>query len=312
MQTPRERIYIALGERLPNIKASTLNSYTSVIKSILSYIYDRGGVAPETIDLTILKNPKLIQDYVDEYEKKNGKVMPETTRRNIYSLLYRIFPDMDEFKNKFAEAVKDIQSRDPQIKSEREEDNWLSKEEVEKVYQKEWNKVRPILKILKSKTAMSAAILTELSNFILLAVSSGVFIPPRRSTDWTEMKIKNYSPIDNYYNAGKFHFNNYKTAGVYGEQIVTVPRKLRDILKMYIEKNPYDYLLVNNFGGKLVESSLPPRLNKIFGGKKISTTMLRHIYLSDYHKDTPNLEDMKKTAHDMGHSIAMGLEYVRR
>ena len=189
MQTPRERIYIALGERLPNIKATTLNSYTSVIKSILAYIYDRGGVAPETIDLTILKNPKLIQDYVDEYDKKNGKVMPETTRRNIYSLLYRIFPDMDEFKNKFAEAVKDIQSRDPQIKSEREEENWLSKEEVEKVYQEEWDKARPIL---KSKTAMSAAILTELSNFILLAVSSGVFIPPRRSTDWTEMKIKKF------------------------------------------------------------------------------------------------------------------------
>jgi integrase len=268
----------------------------------------RGGEAPR-IDIDVLNNPKLIQEYVGEYEKKNKKPMPETTRRNIYSLLSRLFPNASEYRINFLDAVGEIKSKDTQTKSNREEENWLSMHEIQAIYEAEWDKHRPIL---KSEMPVSPAVLAELSNFILLAVTSGVFIPPRRTTDWTEMKIRNYSPTENYYKAGKFHFNIYKTAGVYGEQVIEVPRKLRDILKMYIEKNPHDYLLLNNFGGKLFESGIPPRLNKIFNGKKISTTMLRHIYLSEFHKDTPDLEDMRKTAHDMGHSYTMGLEYVRR
>jgi len=326
MQTPRERILYQLSQTLRNIKSSTLNSYTSVIKSILDYAFRTDpsnvdsvisiplevgfgrGVAP-CFDLSILKNQMLIEEYVKDYEKKNGKPMPDTTRRNIYSLLSRLFPDVEEYKNKFSIAVKEIKSRDTQKKSEREEENWITMEEVRKVYDSAYEKYRPIL---KQEADLNPSMLSEVSNFILLAVTSGVHINPRRSMDWTEMKIRNYTASDNYYKGGKFHFNNYKTAGTYGEQIVSVPRKLRDILKLYIEKNPNDYLLVNHFGTKLFESGITPRLNKMFEGKKISTTMLRHIYLSEYHKNTPALEDMKQTAQNMGHSYTMGLEYVRR
>jgi integrase len=220
-----------------------------------------------------------------------------------------MFPDIIEYKVGFDEAVKIIRSKDPNVKSEREEQNWITKEEIKSIYDSMYEKYKPIL---KSKQTLTANEIADLSNFILLAVSSGILISPRRSMDWTEMKIRNYSTEDNYYHQGKFYFNKYKTGSVYGTQILPAPKQLRDIMKWYIEKNPNDYLLVNHFGTKLGESSITPRLNKIFGGKKISTTMLRHIYLSDYHKNTPALSEMTKVAHDMGHSITMGLEYVKR
>lgn len=52
------------------------------------------------------------------------------------------------------------------------------------------------------------------------------------------------------------------------------------------------------------------RLNAIFG-KKVSTSMLRHIYLT--HKfSNVNLQDIKDTASAMGNSALMALQYVKR
>jgi hypothetical protein len=309
MSNPRDTMFSYVQSQIPNIKPSTANSYTSVVKQLLTFIYEKQGSAPETIDFDILRNKTYIEEYIASYEKKYKKPMPETSRRNIYSILMRLFPDIQSYKHEFTAAVNEVKSRDTQEMTEKEKENWLNFEDVQKVYDYEYDKYRPIL---KSKGIATNDELSDISNFILLAVTSGIHIPPRRSQDWTEMKISNYTPTDNYYKGGKFYFNTYKTAGTYGTQIIAAPRKLKEIMKLYIAKNPHDYLLVNHFGKKLFETSLPPRLNKMFGGKKISTTMLRHIYLSHYHKDTPDLRDMTQLAHDMGHSVAMGLEYVRR
>jgi hypothetical protein len=52
-------------------------------------------------------------------------------------------------------------------------------------------------------------------------------------------------------------------------------------------------------------------LNRIFG-KNISTGMLRHIYITDKLGHIPSLEEMKSIADDMGHSIDMQLQYIKR
>lgn len=309
MSVLKDSISEYIETNITNIKQSTRYSYVSVIKQILTYIYEKQGGVPETIDFNILKNKSYVDDYIASYEEKNGKPMPDTSRRNIYAVLLRLFPDITEYRRNFNVAVKEVKGRDTQQMTEKEKDNWITMEDVQKVYDTQYEKYRPFLK--KQGIATNDE-LSDVTNFIMLAVTSGIHIPCRRSTDWTEMKIHNYRPSDNYYKGGKFYFNTYKTAGTYGTQIVPAPRKLKEIINQYIAKNPHDYLLVNHFGNKLFESSLPPRLNKLFGGRKISTTMLRHIYLSHFHKNTPALSDMSKLAHDMGHSVLMGLKYVRR
>jgi len=56
---------------------------------------------------------------------------------------------------------------------------------------------------------------------------------------------------------------------------------------------------------------LSQRLNKIFDGLKISTGMLRHIYISSKLKDVPKLQELEQMAHDMGHSVSEALEYIK-
>jgi len=67
--------------------------------------------------------------------------------------------------------------------------------------------------------------------------------------------------------------------------------------------------LVNYDGSPLPSPNGITRiLNKIFG-KRISSSMLRHIYLSSLYGDT--LEKMKETADKMGHSIETQKEYIK-
>ena len=51
--------------------------------------------------------------------------------------------------------------------------------------------------------------------------------------------------------------------------------------------------------------------NKIFG-KNISTSMIRHIYLTDVYKDVPQINKMENLADQMGHSVSTAMEYIKR
>ena len=74
--------------------------------------------------------------------------------------------------------------------------------------------------------------------------------------------------------------------------------------------NKSDYLLINNQGKPVSQSKIANWLNDIFGGKNISTSLLRHIYLSDKYKDV-DLQDLTDTAHAMGQTdVRRTLKYV--
>ena len=63
-------------------------------------------------------------------------------------------------------------------------------------------------------------------------------------------------------------------------------------------------------GTKFSIQNITRELNTIFG-KNISTSMLRHIYLSNLYKDIPKLNLMIKTAADMGHSVGEAMKYIK-
>jgi hypothetical protein len=45
-------------------------------------------------------------------------------------------------------------------------------------------------------------------------------------------------------------------------------------------------------------------------GKKIGSSMLRHIYISDKYKDV--MEEQQKDAANMGHSVELQREYFKK
>ena len=153
-----------------------------------------------------------------------------------------------------------------------------------------------------------------INNFILLGCLGGVSgLPPRRSKDYTEMKIKNFdTKTDNYYKAGKFYFNIYKTAKDYGEQIIDVKTKAPEFYKAlnkWVKYNPTDYLLFSTNQQKLTSPQITRMLNKIFG-KNTSVDLIRHIYLTEKYGKLQ--EEMESDSRDMSHSSAMQALYIKK
>ena len=126
------------------------------------------------------------------------------------------------------------------------------------------------------------------------------------------MMIKNYDPkVGNYYRVGKFYFNRYKTAKTYGLQTLNVPAPLNLMIKRWIKLNPTDYMIYSTNKQKLSSPQINRILNSAFGGKKISTNMLRHIYLSSVYANIPALSSIDQLAEQMGHSPSTALEYIK-
>jgi len=125
------------------------------------------------------------------------------------------------------------------------------------------------------------------------------------------MKINNIDKkTDNYIDKNKFVFNTYKTSRFYNKQEVEIPKNLKIILNKFIKLNPYDYLLTDNQGNQLSNVRLGQKLNSIFGDNT-STTLLRHIYITDKFKNAPSLIDLQKNAENMGNSIMEQLQYIK-
>ena len=151
-------------------------------------------------------------------------------------------------------------------------------------------------------------------NYVLLGCLGGVSgLPPRRSKDFTEMKIKNYdTKTDNYYKAGKFYFNTYKTDKVYGEQVINVKEKapeLNAILVKWVKSNPTEYLLFSSNQQKLTSPQITRMLNKLFG-KQTSTDLLRHIFLTNKYGKLQ--AEMHQDSIDMSHSPNQQSLYIKK
>ena len=168
--------------------------------------------------------------------------------------------------------------------------------------------------LLNSKDKLTNKEFNTLQDFIILSLTTGYWIPPRRSLDWIAFKIRNINKQeDNYVEKGHFVFQKYKTSKFYNEQSVEIPKGLKLILTKWIKINPSEYLLVDKpkkDGKPLSNVRITQKLNKIFD-KKISTSMLRHIFLSDKLKDIPKLEELQKLATSMGHTIDEQLQYIK-
>lgn len=289
-----------IREKKPDISANSIKTYCSLLRSI--YAAGHNGSSAD-MDLDWFNN----QDEVIHLLKDKAP----SSRKTIYSALIAISKDNDKYK---AALMEDGKTYDTFIKSqtktEKQEANWKSFDEVQAVYDAMAKKVKPIL---ASKTPLSPEDLRKVQDLVILAITSGVFISPRRSTDWTEMKIAGHidKAADNYIDKSTFVFNKYKTAKFYNTQRVDIPKPLKLLLNKYIKLSPYEYLLTDNKGNKMTNIRLSQKLNSLFGNA-ISTSMLRHIYITEQLKNVPALEKFERMAHDLGNSPMQMLEYVKR
>ena len=287
-------------------KESTIKSYESRLK-----ILNNGK---EVDNLAFLYNYDGILEQIQKYKP--------TTQRNFIIAIVSVLKPIKVMKSMYDKYSKLLEEYNTELKtnnykSETQKDNWIDQDEVVKVYEDLYESVYPIL--CNPKKNITEKDFNKITQLILLSLF--VLQQPRRLLDYLSMVIVKKVPKEmdkdlNYYDIfkSKMYFNNYKTSGTYNTQSVEVNDRLQEILKCYVNIHPEKltaknqiYLLCNYDGSKINNvSTLTRILNKIFMnavGKKISSNLLRNIYLTNEFK--PQMDKLEKTAYNMGTSSDM-------
>jgi len=283
-------------ENRPNLSKSSIATYKSILKSI-----HKASFGDIDIDIKDFDKTKEILKALDE--------KPITTRKTILSALF-VITDNDIYRKKMLEDIGDYNKEiGKQEKTEKQKDNWIEKEDISKLFIKYLDNS----KLLYKKKNIDMDDLQEIQQFIILCLTSGIYIPPRRSKDYVDFKIKSIdTKNDNYIKGSKFYFNSYKTSKTYGLQTVDIPKPLSVILKKWISINPTEYLLFDSKKQKLSNVKLNQRLNRMFDNKAVGVNMLRKGFLTDKFKDSNDIiKDIDKTFKDMGSSKIQLDTYVK-
>lgn len=296
----------------PHLKANSIATYRNAIKKVYKLCEFPTGV-DATYSL-LYTNPKKVIETLQS--------LPANIRKTYYAALVVYCGDKDKTALKMysSEMRDDISAYTKEQatnrKSDQQKENWLTWPEVLQVVETLRKKVIPLWK----ETSLTKAEYNLLQSYIL--VSCYTMIPPRRASDYINLKYRNDSELDNFYNSkkGQMLFRIYKTAKVYGTQEETVPKILKTLLNKWINKKDSltgglanvaksDYIFNGPGGKKFSNGDITNTLNYIFD-KRISVSMLRHIFITD--KLSPKIEELKAIAGDMGHSVSQQALYVKK
>jgi integrase len=259
-------------------------------------------------NLAFLKQKMAIKQKLQDIKNDNTR---KSYVASIVAILNRQKGKVWEDLNKYYKAIflkerSIFAEKKPSEKSETQEKNWLTWDEVMAIF----NKLKEKADEVEKKPRLSNADRKTMEHYMILALY--VLQPPRRN-DWYYMVLgkgdddkKNYVDMK----GGKYYFNNFKTAKS-GKEVIDIPEEIIPCLKTYISKmnlTEGDYLLFPDDENRGNSNRMTKSLNSIMG-KKVGASMLRHIYLS--HKYGKVMKDQEQDAEFMAHSVAMQKDYVK-
>ena len=268
-------------------------------------------------NLTFLKKTDDIDKIIEHYA--------ENTKRAMYASVVSVlslYKDKTGFKKPFlfySEKIKrkDEPPADTTVKTERQKDqNWISWSEIQKI--------KDELSIKPTSKTIDGTEYEKLLKYMILSFFTD--IPPRRNKDYLEMYIvkkwNNEMPTDKNYldvSTRKMSFCAYKTSKKYGTQTLDIPDSLWIVIQSYLKYHPLWKVVANrkdpvkllvNYDGSPISAvnSITRILNTVFG-RKMGSSALRHIYLSDKYGD--DLKERQKDSEAMGHSLNIQKEYIK-
>ena len=290
-----ENIKEQIIKNKPNISKSSITTYLSILKNLY---------------INVFKDDKFDMDKFDNSDKilSSLKDLEPNKRKTILAALV-VITDNKKYRDQMMKDIEEYKSNESkQLKSDKQTDSWVDTSEIDEIFKV----MEQVVKHLYKKKELSMIDLQEIQNYIILCVLSGKFIPPRRSKDYVDFKIKDIDQEkDNYISKKSMIFNSYKTSKTYQRQELPIPADLMKILNKWIKINPTDFLFFDSNGKKLTNVKLTQRLNKIFG-KKASVNQLRHTYLSNKYQDTIKLnQEMDEDMKAMGSSRSQEKTYIK-
>jgi hypothetical protein len=286
-----------IKENRPNLSDSSVKTYTTLIKSVCKNVFKDKEITEKDLN--------------DDYEKvlEYYKDKPSASRKTYLSALF-VLTKNKHYQNEMNDDIAKVKTfTATQEKTETQRSNWLVQDKLDEVF----NNLESNAKHLFKKTTLTGKEQQQLVDYILLLVMSGKYIPPRRSMDYTEFKIKNIDKEkDNYMEKLEFVFNRYKTDKFYNTQRVTIPNQLRLIINKWIKINPTNYLLFDANQNKLTSAKVNQRFNRLFGGRQGSNSIRRLFLTSKFGYTIDQQKEIDETMADMGSSQNQLTTYIKK
>jgi integrase len=274
-------------------------------------------------NLSFLKDTDTIDKKINEYA--------ETTQRALLATIVSVlslYKNKPTFKKVFQHYYDAMMKRSGEVRAEegknektdKQKENWLSWKEIEE------RKVELKDEVEKLKKTITANEYEKLLQFVILSLYTE--IQPRRNQDYLDMYIvkkwNDKMPQDkNYLDMAtkKFIYCKYKTSKKNGVQTHEIPEPLMEAINSYLKyhplwkglakrkSDPIKFLVLQDGTPMTAINAITRILNRIFG-KKVGSSMLRHIYISDKYGDV--MEEQKADAVAMGHSVSQQRDYYKK
>lgn len=303
-----------LKENRPTLSDTSLKTYKSNIK--------------KTLELT-KKDYDTIEDVEKYFKEIFEKLMeyPFNVRKTKMSAFIVLLDMKDENtpeRVEMLEQLRNVMFEDAKRYNDSENKQELS--ESQKINFVEWNDVlkkqkeleriaKPLFKLEKMKKK-HFNILVE---YVLH--SCYTLIAPRRAKDFAEFYIRDidtnkhnymFSTKEKKKRKSFFVFNAFKNVSRIGTQKIPIPNKLYTIITKWTKLNKTPYLIPTYSGMPVSQTKINQIINRIYDGKKVGPSMLRHSYLTHNYSDV-NLEELQQDTTNMGNKqISRTLKYVSK
>ena len=312
-----------LKKKRPTIRDTSAKQYRSVLRGLHQQMKGNKDIS----GLDFLKDTESVMELIGKKEL--------TTAKNYLTgivVMLKIFPQ--KYENEIEKYSDELYARtkqykdfiDTQKKTKKQEANWASWKDIINIL----NRLNSEIKLKKLRTKEN---LTKKERSLVqlhLILSLYTLNAPVRSSPYADTKIitqKAYKKLSkeeeadhNWLVVGSrqkklFIINKYKTSRTYGRRVIEVSRRLSRILTAWLKINKGEWLLTKQNGEKMTSNNVTKALNTIFdryGKGKISTSMLRHIYITKELTEKPMArEEKKELATQMGHSTATQEDYAK-
>lgn len=282
-----------------DLKQSSIDSYINTVQKLSSYL------GFKKFNIKYLKDHESVIDFIDtksnfSLSTKRNYITPILVICDIYKFDKDIHKAYSDYHTKLSNVQNELYYDN--VKNEKEYNNWISFDEIQDK-----------IKVLKTNSKNNIWIFQQ---YVILCLYT--LLPPIRNDYAGEMLLlKNEKENENekcnkiVLSTSKLVLCNYKTSNTYGVKCIDIPKDLNNILTEWYNKRekelsfqPKFLLIKQSNPHEFVSKNLLTKiLNKIFYPKKISTTILRKVYLSEKYPVINTYREMKNDAYIMGHDI---------
>jgi hypothetical protein len=302
----------ALREYKPDITESSLRTYVLNLSHIASY-YDK------PLSPALFKDFKEVRKDLEELQYSNATLKNKITSILIYLRMMKQDKDLIEQYQDYYDILSGKISKfhETKNKSDKEEKNWMTKDELIKYVDKlkEELPTKPTSKLDMSKWMKYITLLIHINYPLRNELADAQIVSSVKKLD----PDVNYFMIDKKNKKVKMLLQSYKTKKKHNDiELNLIPSVANELITYYKHLTNFktannienDWMLLAKNNEKMTRNDFTYFIKSIFEplNKNISTTMIRKIIVSALYP----VEEMEALAKVMGHNVETAMQYYAK